>query len=125
MEMAENFGDRIRLHRLIKRMSRGDLAKHLGMSEQAVGLYERSERQPTFENLREMASLFGVTIDYLLGQTPITDADRIISMIDLTDAEILSKCELMLDGKPLSEHEAKWFISMVRSHRNLYDPDEK
>jgi transcriptional regulator with XRE-family HTH domain len=120
--MSDKFGDRIRLHRLIKKMTRADFGKMLGVSEQAIGLYERSERQPTFEKLKEMADFFGVTIDYLLGHAPLKDAEKFLTMLDLTDSEILQKCTLMLDGRPLTVEEAKWFISMVRSHRNLVDP---
>ncbi len=125
MNMTAKFGDRIRLHRLVKKLTRAEFAKMFNLSEQAIGLYERSERQPTYENLVAMANFFGVTTDYLLGHAPLSDAEKFLTMIDLTDAEILQKCQLMLDGKPLSEEEAKWFISMVRSHRNLYDPDKK
>jgi hypothetical protein len=65
-----------------------------------------------------------VTTDYLLGKVGLTESAKLMSMIDLTDSEILSKCQLMLDGRALSGEEAKWFISMVRSHRNLVDPKD-
>jgi transcriptional regulator with XRE-family HTH domain len=122
MRMDVGTGERIRLHRLIKRMTQAELGKIIGVSSQAVGLYEKGEREPNISQLRQLAGLFNVTLDYLLGMTPLSDAEKFLIMIDFTDAEILSKCKLMVDGREMTEDEAKWFISMVRSHRHLTDP---
>ena len=122
--MNVNFGSRIRLHRVMKGWTRAEFAKMINVSEQAVGLYERSERQPTYEMLKDIADFFGVTTDYILGHTPSTDSQKLLSMIDLSDSEILAKCKLVLDGKILSEEESKWFISMIRTHRTLTDSSQ-
>jgi transcriptional regulator with XRE-family HTH domain len=103
-------------------MTQAELGKIIGVSSQAVGLYEKGEREPNISQLRQLAGLFNVTLDYLLGMTPLSDAEKFLIMIDFTDAEILSKCKLMVDGREMTEDEAKWFISMVRSHRHLTDP---
>jgi transcriptional regulator with XRE-family HTH domain len=103
-------------------MSRAEFGKQFGLAETTISNYERNEREPNMRLLLEFADFFGLTTDYLLGNATLTDSAKLMSMIDMTDAELLSKCTLMLDGKPLSEEEAKWFISMVRSHRNLVDP---
>lgn len=123
--MPDTFGERLKLHRLLKKMSRADFGKQFGLAENTIANYERGEREPNITLLIQFANFFGVTTDYMLGKVGLTESAKLMSMIDLTDAEILQKCQLMLDGKPLSEEEAKWFISMVRSHRNLYDPDKK
>jgi hypothetical protein len=122
--MADHFGERIKLHRLLKKMSRADLGKKFGLAETTIANYERGEREPNITLLISFAEFFEVTTDYLLGKVGLTEPAKLMSMIDLTDSEILSKCQLMLDGRALSGEEAKWFISMVRSHRNLVDPKD-
>lgn len=122
--MGVGTGERIRLHRLVKRMTQAELGKMIGVSSQAIGLYEKGEREPNITQLKQLATFFNVTLDYLLGMTPLTDAEKFLTMIDFTDAEILSKCKLMVDGREMTQDEALWFISMVRSHRNLTDPKE-
>ena len=122
--MPDTFGERVKLHRLLKKMSRADLGKQFGLAETTIANYERGEREPNISLLVGFAKFFDVTTDYLLGKVAMTDSAKLMSMIDLTDSEILSKCQLMLDGRALSDDEAKWFISMVRSHRNLFDPKD-
>jgi transcriptional regulator with XRE-family HTH domain len=120
--MPDTFGERLKLHRLLKKMSRSELGKQFGLAETTIANYERGEREPNISLLIAFAEFFNLTTDYLLGKVGLVDSAKLLSMIDLTDAEILSKCTLMLDGRPLNDEEAKWFISMVRSHRNLVDP---
>lgn len=48
-------------------MSQRDLASTLGVSSGAVGMWETGKRQPDIDTIKVMASLFGVSVDYLLG----------------------------------------------------------
>lgn len=43
------------------------LAKKLGVSAGAVGLYEQGRREPDNETLKRLSTIFDVSIDYLLG----------------------------------------------------------
>lgn len=43
------------------------LAKKLGISASAVGLYEQGRREPDNETLKKLSKIFNVSIDYLLG----------------------------------------------------------
>lgn len=49
-----------------RRMTQSDLAQILNISTGAISMYEKGLRQPTFETLKRIADIFGVTIDYLL-----------------------------------------------------------
>ena len=117
-------GERIRVQRLIHRMSRLELAKLCGVSESSIAMYEQGKREPNVEILKILSNRFNVTIDYLVANTPAGQPEQFLAMIDLTDEHILSKFKLMLDGRELTKNEATWFISMVRSHRNLMNPPE-
>lgn len=52
--------------------SQEELADKLGISRQAVSKWERAEASPDTDNLIELASLYGVSLDELLGIQPIT-----------------------------------------------------
>lgn len=53
--------------RVREKLTQGDLAELLGVSQGAVGNWERGIRYPRITTLRRIAGLFGVSIDYLLG----------------------------------------------------------
>ena len=50
-------------------LTQQELAKKLGVSRSAVGMYEKGEREPDFETLEAIADFFNVDMDYLLGRS--------------------------------------------------------
>lgn len=62
------FGDRLAELRKIHGMTQRDLAKELHCSSGAVGFWETGERTPTTDTLLQIADLFNVSVDYLLGK---------------------------------------------------------
>ena len=63
-------GARIAALRRNKGMSQGQLARHLGVSTSAVGMYEQGRREPAGAILVSLAECFGVSTDYLLTGRP-------------------------------------------------------
>lgn len=63
----ENCGERIATLRRENGMTQGQLGEALCVSAQAVSKWEHGLSEPDIGSIRKMASLFGVTIDYLLG----------------------------------------------------------
>lgn len=53
-------------------LSQEELANKVGVSQKSISKYERGTRRPSYETLTLMAGLFGVTVDYLLGNDSIT-----------------------------------------------------
>lgn len=53
-------------------LSQQALADKLGISKSAINMYERGEREPSFETLEIIADFFNIDIDYLLGRTDKT-----------------------------------------------------
>lgn len=49
-------------------MTQAELAEHIGISQQAIGMYEQERREPSFEKLAKMADFFGVSADLLIGR---------------------------------------------------------
>jgi len=66
---VKTFGKRLRKLRQDSKFTQKDLSKKLNISESSVGMYERDEREPSFELTRKIAQMFNVTTDYLLCYT--------------------------------------------------------
>lgn len=73
------YGDRIRQLRLDAGYSQSDLAKLVGVSKSSINMYERSEREPSFEKTEALADIFNVSLEYLLGRSD--DTGRIFNDI--------------------------------------------
>lgn len=71
------FGERLKKLREKNNMTRDELAKVLRLTYSAVSKYETGIRKPDQDILIELADLFNVTTDYLLGRTAIpTSPDK-------------------------------------------------
>lgn len=57
---------RIAEQRKLLGLSQEELATKLNISQKSISKYERGDRRPSYEVLVAMASLFGVSVDYLL-----------------------------------------------------------
>lgn len=75
------FGERLRQLRQARGMTQQELAQKLNLTKASVSAYETSGKYPSVEVLKELACLFHVSADYLLGLaddnrmdfTPLTD----------------------------------------------------
>lgn len=69
------FGMRIALLRASNGWSQAELARRIGVSASAVGMYEQGRREPSLDLVIRLANEFGVTTDYLLiGDSPCSDS---------------------------------------------------
>ena len=57
-------------------MSQSALAEKIGVSPSAVGMYEQDRREPSLSAMVTMSEALGVSVDYLLTGTPLTDRDE-------------------------------------------------
>ena len=64
-----NFNSVFRSLRIEAGYTQDGLAEILGISRSAVSMYENGNREPDFETLEQIADLFQVDTDYLLGRT--------------------------------------------------------
>lgn len=72
-------GARIAALRRQAGFSQAELAERLRISASAVGMYEQGRREPAGELLVAIASLFGVTTDYLLTGKAVTQTEQQVS----------------------------------------------
>lgn len=64
-----NLGENIYRLRIEKNLSQGDLADALDVSRQSVSKWENNSAVPELDKLMKMASIFGITLDELVGNT--------------------------------------------------------
>jgi transcriptional regulator with XRE-family HTH domain len=133
---------RIRKLREDNKMSGTKVAQELGISPQYYYDIEKGERNLNAEIAGKLADIFHTTTDYLLGKTDInlydfvltsqekadlikenspsyTTEKEFVEKIELSDEELLSQFKLTLDGRELSEAEAKKLIAYLRVDRQL------
>ena len=77
-------GTKLKQLRTQRNLSQAALAKQLGVSKSVVSSYENEIHFPPYDVLLQMARLFGVSTDYLLGASN----NRTVNVDGLTDTQI-------------------------------------
>ena len=56
-------------------ISQAELAKRVNVVRSAICQYEKDAREPSYDVLKRLANVFGVSVDYLLGrdERPLPD----------------------------------------------------
>lgn len=85
--------NRIKEIRQEKNLSQTDIAKALGVTRQAISLYEKGDRELKLETWQKLADFFNVPVDYLLG----ISKDRSTLTIDDLNAEEQEAYERITD----------------------------
>jgi transcriptional regulator with XRE-family HTH domain len=98
-------------------------ADRLGIAKSTYAGYESGYRQPSLEAIKEIASLFETSVDYLLGMVDnssfeLEHKDKTKSL-ELTEKDLLAKVRLTIDGKSLSQDELNQFIAFIRVKREV------
>lgn len=100
--MNTDFSTRLKSIRIAKGITQKDFAVLLGVGQTTVANYERGIRLPDTDKLSKIASLFGVTIDYLLGRDEIiahnTGDDSVRSGFSSQEDSLCLLMKLLLEG---------------------------
>lgn len=87
---SKSIGSKIAEARKNIQLSQAELAKHVSISPQAVGKWERGESMPDINTLNKLAELFGVDLNYfsdskanadLKVQVPSNPTDNVVSKL--------------------------------------------
>lgn len=89
--MIPTFASRLRQLRLDKNLLQEQVAKLIGVNKSAISTYENNTRQPSFDILVRLATLYRVSTDYLLGMTNM----RSLDLSGLSDEEVAAVSELV------------------------------
>ena len=77
------FNDNLNKYRKQKGLSQEELAFRLGVSRQSVSKWESGQSTPELERIIEIADLFGISLDELIGHESNDYIDRCPSFIEL------------------------------------------
>lgn len=120
-----SIGLRIMSLRESHKLTQETLAGRLGISRASLSHYEKLRREPDFSTIQKIADFFNVSVDYLLGRTSnpkmVLDENvkNFVDNLELSDRNLMQKFSLIIDGRELSEEEAKSFIAFVRAERSM------
>lgn len=117
------FGERLKELRKEKGRSQKEFGKIFGLSESAIGMYERNERTPDLEMIKKIADFFEVSVDYLIGRSDeeLTESEKTLweDAETLSIEEIQKKHTLTIDGRPATKEEINGVIAFIRSLRSM------
>ena len=69
--MNIKFSQNVRILRESEKLKQSELAQKLGVTQRKVSYWETGKIEPNLEDLWKLADLFGVSVDELIGRTPI------------------------------------------------------
>ena len=92
--MNIKLADRLVELRKENKLSQEALAEKLGLSRQAISKWERAEASPDTDNLIALATLYGISLDELLGNEPKAEKEVPAEKKSLTDTQIKAKNHL-------------------------------
>ncbi len=98
--------------RLRKGLTQSEVASALGVSSVVYSRYENGKRQPSIDILVQMADIFGVTVDSLLGRQDIEDST-------LSDYEL----HLLIASRNADERAKQDALSMLLAHATPIKPE--
>lgn len=103
------FASRLRALRKERGLTLQQLAKHFGMSHSTLSKYETGSRKPDMEMLKKLSDFFGVSVDYLISESPVRDKEETV---------ILNKSINMPELPPEAYKELEDFIEYLRKKYN-------
>ena len=91
--MMESLGNRLKQLRQNNRLRQDQVASLVGVNKNTMCSYENDVRQPSYEILVRLATIYRVSTDYLLG----CESKRTVDVSGLTPKEIQTITELVAD----------------------------
>lgn len=96
-----DFGNKLKSLRNKHLLSQEDLAKTIGVSRSSIANYETNRNYPNNEILKKIASVFDVSMDYLLGDVtieyPIKYLEDKLSNLGLSKDEFENSCKAIIN----------------------------
>lgn len=87
-----NLGNKIKSLRTSAKMTQEELGKKIGVKKSTIANYESGYSEPESEKLSQIATIFDVTIDYIIGNTNLKNSiiflEEKLSNLNLSDKEL-------------------------------------
>ncbi len=117
-----NLGNILAKLRKERGLNQRDFAESLGVSNGAVAMWETNKRQPDLEMLLKIARYYCVSIDYLLGNSQLTDKCTTFS-IPAEDDRLLKYFHKINEAETLSEAERETITKFFPGAKYLTSED--
>ena len=106
--VSSDLPKRLKELRTLRKWSQGQVALKIGLDAQRISKYERGLIQPNADILIKIASLFGVSLDYLLRDN-ITSEEH-ANLNQIKNAELIKRLEFI---KEFPEEDQQTMISVL------------
>jgi transcriptional regulator with XRE-family HTH domain len=108
------FGDRLRTLRNERKLLQSQFGDIFGLSQSAIGAYERNEREPSLSHIVAFADYYGVSVDFLLCRTN----ERLTVKDYLTQrkydyAELLNNHNVVFNGYDFADNDKQKLIDVA------------
>lgn len=90
-----SLGDRLKKYRKLRQLSIYDVERETGIHFTSISKYERDERQPPLDRLRELAGVYGVPVGQLI------EEDN--KLVDQLPQELRELADLLVERAELRE----------------------
>lgn len=122
------FGERIKKLRDENMHTQDQLASALGVSRSTISNYESEERAPDIYMLNKIATLYNVSIDYIIGRTDVKNIDEYVSLKSLhqtykNGSSITLKLIYLINeivDKYKNHDNFKLFVEIVEKLRDIF-----
>jgi Predicted transcriptional regulators len=126
------FGEKLKEARKSAGLSQEQFAEKMSVSRSAVAKWETDKGMPDVNNLKVMAQLLNVSVDYLLDDDENITFNELKEAIDLNDYEKTGKCRDKRDACCVAKHrnadaiyalissrkmsKAEWIVDFITTH---------
>lgn len=107
-----NIAQRIKDLRLSKHLTQKELAQLLNVKPTTVSGWELGRNEPSIDTLKDLARIFGVSVDYMAGATESLDKDK--KSVDLENDPVV----LSYGGRPVSDEDMDIIKAILERHKN-------
>lgn len=117
------FGDRLKQVRTQNELTQAELAKKLGISTSAIGMYEQNRREPSADIILKILDIFGLSSDWLLygRETTLkqntmynTKTEDFSIIIDDLKQQLISQKGLMFNGEILNDKDIEKIFTAMK-----------
>jgi len=116
--MSEGYGimfaKRLEKLRHEKDLTHQQMADMLGITRQAYGNYELAKREPDIKTLKVLADFFNVSLDYLLGKSPVRSSPDHDEPTYTEIEDVIKQEDLQFNGAPLNDEDKEDIMEFIK-----------
>lgn len=117
------FGNRLKQVRIENELTQAELAKKLGISTSAIGMYEQNRREPAADIILKILDIFGLSADWLLygrettlSQNTLynTQTEDFSTIIEDLKHQLMEQKGLMFNGEILNDRDIEKIFTAMK-----------